>query len=199
MRNLLLALLVPLFLAGCGAEPIWAPDEQVKAAIYRAPGPAKLALFTMVNNRSQEGAHTGLMVNGSQRVLFDPAGTFYHPSIPERNDVHFGIRDNVLNFYLDYHARESFHVVIQEIEVSPEVAELALRLVQEQGAVSKAMCTNSTSSILSQLPGLESIRTTWFPGKLRKQFAAIPGVREAKVFDDSPDYNKALPQQVTLN
>ncbi|MBM7068527.1 hypothetical protein [Actibacterium sp. 188UL27-1] len=199
MKRFLVAVFSLLVLGACTAEPTWAPEEQVQRALYSHAGPSTITLFTMVNNRSGSGAHSGLMVNGAHRVIFDPAGTFYHPTIPERNDVHFGIKPNVLRFYLDYHARETFHVVVQEVEVPLVVADRALQLVQEYGAVPKAMCTASITSILRQLPGFESTRSTWFPGNAMKQFAKVPGVKTRQIFDDSPDFNKDLPGQTKLN
>jgi len=74
----------PLGLAACGVtrEEVLAPQS-------------RLTLLTMKNTGSGNGAHTGLMINASQRVLWDPAGTFGHASIPERNDVHFGITPRI--------------------------------------------------------------------------------------------------------
>lgn len=192
MRKLILALILPLALAACGAEPVWAPEEEVQRAIYRHDAPPSLTLFTVVSNRSGSGAHTGLLVNGSQRVIFDPAGTWYHPQVPERNDVHFGMKDAAVDFYVDYHARETFHVVIQEVPVSPQVAEMALRAVQEYGAVPKAYCAVATSTILSGLPGFENAPSGFSPLRLMKYFDTIPGVKRRVVFDDSPDNNRTI-------
>ena len=192
VRRILACLLLPLLLAACGAEPKWAPQEEIQRVAYRADGPAKLTLFTVINNRSNSGAHSALMINGSQRVIFDPAGTWWHHSIPERNDVHYGITPRVLEFYVDYHARESYRVVMQEIVVSPEVAEMALREVQAYGAVPKAFCARSTSTILSRLPGFGSIRPTFYPKNLRRQFARIPGVKERVIHDYDDDDHSAL-------
>ncbi len=192
MHRLIAWILLPVLLASCGAEPKWAPREEILRVAYRAEGPAKLTLFTVINNRSNTGAHSGLMINGSQRVIFDPAGTWWHHSIPERNDVHYGITPRVLEFYVDYHARESYRVVMQEIVVSPEVAEMALREVQAFGAVPKAFCARSTSTILSRLPGFGSIRPTFYPKNLRRQFARIPGVKERVIYDYDDDDHSAL-------
>ena len=63
------------------------------------------------------------MINGSQRVIFDPAGTVRLNAVPERGDVLFGITPQVEDFYARAHARETYHVVIQEIDVTPETAE----------------------------------------------------------------------------
>lgn len=191
MRKFFFLLALPLLLVACGtAEPIWAPDEQVAAARYVAPGPKSLTLYTVINNRSGSGAHSALMVNGSQRVIFDPAGTFKSPQIPERNDVHFGATPRVVELYEDYHARESFHVIAQTVEVSPAVAERALRLVQEYGAVPKANCSNAITTILKQVPGFETLKHTWYPKQASDSFATFPGVSSRKIFDNDSDDNR---------
>lgn len=103
-----------------------ASAEVISSASYRHDGPAALTLYTMINNRSGAGAHSSVMINGSQRVIFDPAGTVRLSAVPERGDVLYGITPQVADFYARAHARETYHVVIQEIDVSPEVAEQAL-------------------------------------------------------------------------
>ena len=176
-------------LGACGADNVWAPDDQVEAARYVDDGPPTITLFTVIANRNGAGAHSGLMVSGSQRVLFDPAGTWHHPYLPERHDVHFGINDAAVDFYVDYHSRVTYHTVRQDIVVSPEVAEMALRLVQENGPVAKAMCSTSITAILRQLPGFESIPQSAFPKKPMQAFAQLPGVVETITYDDDPDEN----------
>ena len=179
-------------LSACGAaEPIWAPDDLVARQTYRHEGPTRLTLFTVINNKSGAGGHSALMVNApSQRVIFDPAGTFYHPHLPERNDVHFGMSDAAVDFYIDYHARVSWHVVEQTIDVSPEVADLVLAKVQAYGAVPKAQCANSISDILQTVPGFEDAPNTSFPKKLMVWFDDKAGRAPKTYFDDSPDNNK---------
>lgn len=184
----------PLALAACGAaEPVWAPDEVVSSKVYRHDGPPALTLFTMKNAGSDNGAHTGLMVNASQRVIFDPAGTFGHPTIPERNDVHYGITPAIEDFYVRYHARATYYIHRQDLEVTRAQAEAALRAVQDYGAVPKAMCTIATARVLRQVPGFEDIRPGLFPDSLLDQFARYPGVRSSVHREnDSPDKAVAL-------
>lgn len=188
MRRILLSLSLLFALAGC-AEKVWAPDEAVTQARYVHPGPPTITLFTVVNNNNGQGGHAALMINGSERVLFDPAGTWYHPHIPERNDVHYGITDPTVDFYIDYHARITWRVYRHDIVVSPEVAERAIHLVQEYGAVPKAMCTASVTAVLRQLPGFESIPSTLFPNTAMKAFMKLPGVTEEVFYDDDPNEN----------
>jgi hypothetical protein len=183
MRKLLLILVLPVFLAACGAEPKWASDDAIQSVAYHHPGPTTLTFFTVINNRSNAGAHLGLMVNASQRVLFDPAGTWWNPAIPERNDVHYGISPRVLDNYIDYHTRENFDTVIQTIQVSPEVAEMALREVQAYGAVPKAYCTKSITEILSHLPGFENIKSTFYPKKAMADLATYSGMTQTTIYD----------------
>lgn len=194
----ILAGLAMFALVGCGAGADMRPDaspEVISSASYRHPGPTALTLFTMINNRSGAGAHTSLMINGSQRVIFDPAGTVRLSAVPERNDVLYGITPGVADFYARAHARETFHVVIQTIEVPPEVAERALRLAIANGPVASAQCALSTAAILRQLPGFESIGSTWFPKRLMENFGQLPGVQTQKIFEnDSDDKAVAIAQ-----
>lgn len=184
MKRVWGALLLPLILAACGAaEPVWAPDDQVARAIYRHDSPPSLTLVTVINNESGAGGHTGLVVNGSQRVIFDPAGSFKSPQVPERNDVVIGANPRVMAFYIDYHARPEWRVITQEVRVSPEVAQRALALVQNNGAVKKAHCARSTTAILQQLPGFSHVKQTWYPKQAMEAFARTPGVR-TEVFRD---------------
>lgn len=194
MRGIFLAMAASVFLAGCGGEKVWAPDEDLARVAYRENGPARLTLFTMINNASGKGGHTSLMINGSQRVIFDPAGSFKHDRIPERNDVLYGITPVVADGYTRYHARKTWHVLIQEIDVSPAKAEEVMRLAQAAGPVGSANCARSTSDILTTaFPG--QIRQTWYPVQLSQQFAHLPGVKSQKLHEyDSDDNSRVLAQ-----
>lgn len=192
MIRLVLALMAMLTLAACGAEPKWASDEAVARARYVHNEPPSVTLYTVVSTRSGSGAHSGLLINGSERIMFDPAGTWYHPALPERNDVHFGITPKMLNFYIDYHARETFDVIEQKVPVSPGIAELVAQRAKAYGAVPKAQCANSVSSILRGVPGFESLPQTYYPTKLSAAFGQLPGVTSRKITDDDADDNHGV-------
>jgi len=184
---------LPLALSACTAQEVWAPDDVVSRAIYREPGRTYLTLYTMRNVSSGNGAHTSLLINASQRVLFDPAGTFVQDVMPERNDVLFGVTPRLEQFYVSFHARETFYVVGQTVDVPPDVAEQALNLSLVAGPVPKANCTRYTSRILRQLPGFEGLRQTWFPNKTMEDFEELPGVvTEEYREDDADDKTLAL-------
>jgi len=190
MKRRLFLVAGPLALAACGTvtrTEVLAPQSEIDRLAYVHPGPKRLTLLTMINTGSGNGAHTGLMINASQRVLWDPAGTFGHSSIPERNDVHFGVTPRIEQFYLSFHSRETFYSLIQEIDVTPEVAEMALRLAISNGPTPKAACTTHTSRMLGQLPGFESIRRTFFPNNLSDQFGRLAGVRTSEYREDDAD------------
>lgn len=193
MRRILLSLVAVLFVAACGsAEPKWAPDEAVAQARYVHGGPSSITLYTVLATRDGSGAHAGLLINASQRVMFDPAGTWHHPKLPERNDVHFGMSPLMVSFYEDYHARETYDVIAQTIEVSPAVAELAMRRAMEYGAVPKAQCTVATSAILRGIPGFEGLPSSWFPKKLMESFGKLPGVKTRKITDSDTNENHGV-------
>lgn len=181
-------------LAGCVAEEVWAPDAVVSAASYRPTGPTTVTLMTMISNSNGSGGHSALLIDGAERVLFDPAGSWYHPMIPERNDVLYGMGEPFLGFYNDYHARETYHLVLHEIDVTPEIAANLIAAVERAGPVPSARCSLSISQILSRTPGFESVGTNWFPARTMQRFAELPGVRESKIYDDDADNNLELLQ-----
>ncbi|MEP1964823.1 hypothetical protein [Tateyamaria sp.] len=173
-------------LGACAEPPAipYASDERVQSVAFRAPGPNTLTVMTMVSNRNGKGAHTALMINGSQRVIFDPAGSFVNERVPEQEDVLYGVTPAVLAGYRSAHARSTFHVVSQTFEVTPEQAAVALRLATTNGAVPRAFCTSATTGLLSQVPGFQDVSSTLFPTRLMEQLAARPGVIEEKYFED---------------
>ncbi|MEM9317850.1 MAG: hypothetical protein AAGA70_02450 [Pseudomonadota bacterium] len=192
-RLLALPLLL-LALAGCAAEEIWAPDDAVARAAYSHPGPMTVTLLTAVSNRSGNGGHSALLIDGAQRVLYDPAGTWFHPDIPERNDLLYGMSPPYFDFYMDYHARETFHMVVQTVEISPQTAAALIAGVQAQGASPKAYCARSISGVLAATPGFESVGVTFFPTAIMARFEEIPGVVTSRVYDDDSDDNLELLQ-----
>lgn len=177
---------VLLTLAGCAVAPTGpqASDGQIAAGAYRAPGATTLTLITMINNNSGGGAHTALMINGSQRVIFDPAGSFRNDRVMRRADVMYGVTPAVLNAYKGAHSRAAFHMVLQTVEVTPSQAETALSLVKSQGAVGSAQCAVSTTSVLAQVQGFESVKNTWFPKNLMEQMEQYPGVKTERYYED---------------
>ena len=192
--RLVAAALAVAMLAGCAAEEVWAPDAVVSAATYRPAGEPSVTLITMISNRNGLGGHSALLIDGEQRVLFDPAGSWRHPDIPERNDVLFGMGEPYFGFYTDYHARETYHVVMQEVEVAPEIAARLIAAVQAYGPVPQAQCSLSVSRILSRTPGFEQVGTSMFPATTMERFARVPGVQESRIFDDDSDDNLELLQ-----
>ena len=197
MRRRSFILGAPLALAACGGgDPVWAPDDVVNAKIFRGSGPKSLTLYTMRNVGTGNGAHSSLLVDASQRVMFDPAGTFGHATIPERNDVLFGMSPRVEDYYVSFHARSSYYVEGQRIVVSDAVAEQALRLVMSHGAVPKAGCARAVSAVLRQLPGFESLRTTYFPNNLRDAFDKLPNVELTEYRENDSDDKSIAARQI---
>lgn len=180
-------------LAACGGDRIYASSAEVASARFVAGPPTYLTLYTGINDRNGAGAHSALLVNASERVLFDPAGTWSAPGAPERGDVHFGMTDRMVNFYLDYQARDSetekYHVIEHTIPVSPEVAQEVYRRVLAYGSVPKAHCALAVSTVLRDVEGFESLPSTWFPKRLGKAFGDLPGVSTRIVTEenDNPD------------
>jgi hypothetical protein len=182
-------IVVALTLAGCVARTEPAADAETIAAVsYRDPGPATFTLYTMVNNRNGQGAHTSLMINASkERIIFDPAGSFRADIVPERGDVLFGITPAVEQAYRSSHARSTYHVLVQTIEVTAEQADIAYQLALSNGRVPGGFCAKSTINILNQVPGFEGIKSTFYPVKFAEQFGKLPGVVSTRYYEDDSD------------
>ena len=188
IRNLAMMLVI-VALSACGGQSIWAPEEEVQKRTHVSNERPYLMLKTMINNRSGSGGHASLLINGSQVVMYDPAGRWHHPWAPERNDVLFGMTPLMLKRYDSFHARNSHHVVSQKIYVSAEVAEMAMQLAFAQGPSLDAQCTINTSKILRQLPGFEGLSQTWFPAALMRSFEELPGVETTRYYEDDEGKN----------
>ena len=183
----LLAVMALFVLTACGADNIWAEDAAVMQARYVAPQPRSITLFTVISERNGSGAHSALLINGSEQVLFDPAGSMQLKAMPERADVLFGATPRMVNAFIDYHVRETYRMTEQTRLVSPEVAEMILARVKANGSAPKAHCANAISRILGDIPGFEDISTTYFPKQLAKSFGSYPNVSLREITNATVD------------
>ncbi|PQO23127.1 hypothetical protein C2I36_09680 [Rhodobacteraceae bacterium WD3A24] len=193
LRAGLLALLT-LAAAACTAPAAdeWDSAEQVRRAAHAPDGPPRVTLYTMVSTTNGRGEHAALLIDGAQRILFDPAGTWFHRTAPRRHDVHYGMRPALLDLYLDYHARETFDVNVHELDVSAQTAARLIAAAEGHPPVRNAFCARSISTILRQDPALAPyVDTTFFPNRLAEDFTRIPGVRVSVISDDSAHDNGA--------
>lgn len=186
-----LAALGLLALAGCADPAVWDSDVAVSSARYVAPGPPTVTLITSINTHTNSGAHSALMIDGAQRLLFDPAGSWHNPGVPERHDVLFGMSPGYLQYYLDFQANGVFEVTMQSVEVTPAVAQQLSQAVQAYGPVAPAFCSRSISEILSQTPGFESISVSFFPMDNMAEFGRLPGVTETYFVGTTGDEDDA--------
>lgn len=182
VRHLLILALFAL--ASCSSAPSAPQRERPPSSVYVPQGAPKLTLLTVVNNRTGGGGHTALLVSGREQVIFDPAGSFRHPEVYEQGDVLYGMSPAWVQAFKSAHARSTYHVVSQEIEVSPAQADRALQLVKANGRVNGAFCTNATARLLRQVPGFEAITVTFYPTNLMEQVARRGDVRTDRYYED---------------
>jgi len=178
MRALTIALLlgVGLFAAGCASNSGTAPAEEISAAQFSNPEPASVSVITMVNSNSEFGEHSALLINGSQQVIYDPAGTFRHSQLPRRDDMVYGISPRFASYYNSYHARFGYYVKVQKLALTLEEADAMIAAAQARGHVAKLFCATATSDVLNDFPQFANIRSTFFPGAIMKRVASIAGI-----------------------
>ncbi len=185
----IVSLVVLTACAGSERNAPIASSADIQAAAYSSPLPASITLMTMVKENGDFGEHTGILINASQQVLYDPAGTFRHSTSPNARDVNYGMHPAMVEYYKSYHARRGYYVMSQEIRVTPEIAELVFQRAVAQGKTAKLRCAISASSVLNGIPMFSSIPTTFFPGKIRDAFAELPGVTTTYVYEDDEGQN----------
>ena len=156
---------------------------------YRHPGSATVTLVTVLSTKDGSGAHSALIVNGAQRVIFDPAGSLSHARLAERGDVIYGANPAIVDSYIDYHTRNTHDTVAQTVDVTAAVAGDLLRRVMGHGPVRQSFCAKTISEILRSTPGFEGIGSTFFPKTLMESFAALPNLRTVR-FSQPDDTDK---------
>lgn len=187
----LIGLMMMIALTSACAVEKNASSKNIAAVSHVSEERPYIAVVSMVNRGSGRAAHTAMLINASQRVIYDPAGTFQHPELQERGDIHYGVNDRMLSYYNRYHARFSHYVHTQKVYVSAETAEAVLRRTQAQGASPKMFCTIHTGEILKDIPQFSHIQPGFFPEGLRRQMASVPGVIDSYVIEE--DREKVVP------
>ena len=182
-------------LLACGPSYERASQDEVNAAFYHHGGPPQIALLSMVSTGNDVSEHAGIMVNGSQRILYDPAGTYDSSQVPNwkafprRNDIHYGLTDRAFLQYKRFHARVGYYVHQQTVTVPLEVANRAIRLCEERGETKFLFCAQSASWVLKQLPGFTHIKSTFSPENLRRDFAKVAGVVDSELHESDAGKN----------
>ena len=180
--RILAALCLLAALSAC-AKDVGDSDLAIQNVAYKHDTGPSITLLTMIHNKTGSGGHSSLLINGSQRVMYDPAGRFSSNAVREQGDLLYGITPAVMKRYKSFHARDTHHVLIQEIPVSAEVAQIAIREAISQGPSHDAMCAANTSAMLKRIPGFEAVGGTFSPKGLAKRFGKLAGVKETKHYE----------------
>ncbi len=196
MRALVLALAGVMALSGCEFYTPATPEE-VAAARYVSDEPPSVTLMSMVNNRNGRSAHAGLLINGSQQVLYDPAGTFTHPALPRRDDIHYGMSPRYVDYYERYHARFDYHVEAQKVPLSRAQADQLIADAQGRGKTMKMQCALAAAAVLQPVPPFENVPHSVFPEALREYFDRLPGVEDSYVYESDIGQNRVWEESDT--
>jgi hypothetical protein len=183
-------LVAALALSGCEVYRPADPDDIARAR-YRSEEPASVTLLSMVNAESGRSAHVGLLINGSQQVLYDPAGTFTHPDLPRRGDVHYGMTPRFVDYYERYHARFDYFVEAQRVPVSRAEADQLIANAEARGQVMKMQCAIAAADVLQPVPRFAQVHKSFLPEALREDFAAMAGTETHYVYESDIGKNRA--------
>lgn len=168
--------------AACdGARRGPAPDPVPAAARFAHGGPTSVTLLTVKNVQAGMGDHAALLIEGSERVLYDPAGAFELPGVARRNDVLFGITPEVEQIYLGFHARATHDVIARTLPLERPDADALIALVEARPPAAPGFCAIRAGSALRSVPGLEGLSRSPWPRALGQSLAAKPGVTNRRI------------------
>ena len=182
------AILVACLLSGC-AETVLDSPQRVAEARYVSDEAPYVSLVTMVNVSNDKGAHSAILVNGSQVALYDPAGTFGYETVPERNDVLYGITPRIQEAYEWYHARETTYVVEQKLPVSLALADAVIARMEAEGPSPKLHCGIHSGRVLQSFAEFSDVPSSYYPSKLMEAFGSIPGVTTRRIYQNDVGQN----------
>jgi hypothetical protein len=185
-----LAAFAALFVAGCEMYQPASPEEIARAR-YVSPDPPSVTLLSMVNSGTGRSAHAALLINGSQQVLYDPAGTFTHPELPRAGDVHYGMTPRYVDYYERYHARADHFVQAQKVYVDRATADQVIANAQAEGQQLKMQCALAVADVIDPVPPFQNVRKSVFPEGAREDFARIAGVETHYVYETDIGKNNA--------
>ena len=148
--------------------------------------------MSMVNEKSGKSAHAGLLINGSQQVLYDPAGTFTHPDLPRKGDVHYGMTPRYVDYYERYHARFDYFVEAQKVPVTRADADQLIANAQAAGPADEDdLLARHRRRAAAGAAVHRRAGTSFFPEALRRDFEKIPGVEDSYVYENDVGQNNA--------
>ncbi len=180
--RLFLVLTVLGLLAACTGSTDLPPADQVAKRSFVSGQPSSVTLVTMKATRNGRGEHSALLIDGSERVLYDPAGSFSLPKyVHEHRDVHYGVTDEVMEIYNYYHARKTHFVEMLELPVSREMADLLISRADAEGPQPKMYCARAVGRVLKPVGPFGDVPITFFPEPVHEAFAKIPGVKRTEI------------------
>ncbi len=182
MLRVIVGLAVLAALSACTDQTSASPE--VIAANHFVSGEApSLTIVNMKNVGSDASEHTGLLINGSEQVLFDPAGNYRHPRAPRAGDVHYGVTPTIFQSYKSFHARSDYYLTIQTLPLTLAQADALIARAQKQGATRQMFCAVTVADVLSDEPEFANMHRTMFPSAIERYFANYPGVTTTTFYE----------------
>lgn len=188
--RIFLSLLAASVLAGCISASDLPPTDQIARQAHVTGDAPSVTLVTMLSEKTGRGEHSALLIDGSERVLYDPAGSFSLPRYShEHRDIHYGVSDQVMEIYNFYHARNTHFVEMLKLNISREMADLLIARANEIGPQPKMFCAQAVSRVLKPVGPFGDIPITFWPGPIHDAFERIPGVVKTELHDGDVGQN----------
>ncbi len=175
-------------LAGCaGIDPTTDAEfiKELRAETSYLPvnAPPSTTLVLAEHKGGSGAVHAALIVTGSERLIYDPSGSFTHPDTRRYGDVVYGASDEIVELFALHNADRNHDAVMRTIALESDEAEILLNSARTHGGAMPGFCAKSVASVLRSVPRFASMRDTFWPSNVQQDFENVSPVEIRSVSD----------------
>ncbi len=187
-RGALASAVVACLLTGCAGVDLTTDAEFIKelraeTSYLPVNAPPSTTLVLAEHKGGSGAVHAALIVTGSERLIYDPSGSFTHPDTRRYGDVVYGASDDIVELFALHNADKNHDAVMRTIALQPEEAETMLDAARTHGGAMPGFCAKSVASVLRSVPRFASMRDTFWPSNVQQDFESIAPVAIRSVTD----------------
>jgi hypothetical protein len=181
-----------LLLAGCGgldpsADADLLQELRAETSYFPDNAPPSATLLLSEHKGGSGAVHAALVITGSERVIYDPSGSFTHPDTRRLGDVVYGASDPVVEMFALHNADKDHDAMMRRIPLSAEEAEQMLARARSRGGAMPGYCAKSVADVMRAAPRFAAMRDTFWPSNVLEDFVQF-GPVETRVVSDTDSF-----------
>jgi RHS repeat-associated protein len=118
--------------------------------------------------------------NGSDPVLYDPAGSYNFGYMRPSGDQFWGQQSD-LDRYINYHLKDGSDITLYRFNTTPKQESIIANRIENQEGVMGGFCAQATSGVIDGVGPFDDLGGYWLPSSLGKKLSKLPEVNIDKV------------------